>query len=354
MLSCACSLSLLYLVSRLHSQPHPPETAAALRGLTDELVVQLLEWDQQSNETNSWTPGTPACNRKLKSVSQSVAARPSIDSHAAHHKTSPPSLTNQHAVVACSICVRVRIWQALTALSHSLHEGLMPRVNQLLWPLLGDYHGLRQTDRQAGQAGLSHCPFLCCLSVCVSVRAVLCAARAVPRGGVRGLRGGSLPRPHVAAADRADEGLPTQAPGKPQEHADRQTDIRLTDPAPLTTVLSVVLMVSAHPGSVQIITSRLCMAGHAAFSQGAAPLPIERQAELVAAMLPWLGCTHGYCRILSQLFIHRLLPAVIDHEQQQLDGPGTRSSSTTLDLQYLRYHLPPPPQTRRAAFCSLS
>lgn len=114
-------------------------------------------------------------------------------------------------------------------------------------------------------------------------------------------------------------------------------------------------MVSAHPGSVQIITSRLCMAGHAAFSQGAAPLPIERQAELVSAMLPWLGCTHGYCRILSQLFIHRLLPAVIDHEQQQLDGPGTRRSSTTLDLQYLRYHLPPPPQTRRAAaVCSLS
>jgi hypothetical protein len=73
----------------------------------------------------------------------------------------------------------------------------------------------------------------------------------------------------------------------------------------------------------QVITSKLCIIGWAAFSKDAPPLPPPLQDQLLTAILPWLGSTHGYCRILTQLLAFRLLPRVLERYDGATGNKGT-------------------------------
>lgn len=80
-----------------------------------------------------------------------------------------------------------------------------------------------------------------------------------------------------------------------------------------------------------MITSKLCIIGWAAFSKDAPPLPPPLQDQLLTAILPWLGSTHGYCRILTQLLAFRLLPRVLER-YDTATGIGQKDKGTLEDV----------------------
>jgi len=82
---------------------------------------------------------------------------------------------------------------------------------------------------------------------------------------------------------------------------------------------SVVLPFPLPP--FQILTSYLIVAGLGCFSKDAPPIPQSVQAPLVNAVLPWLGSTHSFARVISQLVLHDLLPLVLTDYKPGVEEP---------------------------------
>lgn len=71
--------------------------------------------------------------------------------------------------------------------------------------------------------------------------------------------------------------------------------------------------------AMQILTSYLIAVGLACFGKDTPPIPSPLQVRLVNSILPWLGSTHSFARVISQLVCYDLIPLVLPEKRDEGD-----------------------------------